>query len=103
MNCLGLHSLSITTTSKQQKGNLRAEVGQWKAMRLSLGAAALASKLSQGSPYALRECGHSNGVRRTRRNMKDLLHIAVGVCGCLLRSAAVLSRTQVGRVPVPPV
>src|SRR5215475_10323775 len=36
------------------------------------------------------------------KNMKDLLHVAVGCC-CLLRTAAVLARAQVGRVPVPPV
>src|SRR5437868_5583920 len=34
--------------------------------------------------------------------MKDLLHITVGCC-CLLRTASVLTRAQVGRVPVPPV
>jgi hypothetical protein len=37
------------------------------------------------------------------RNIKDLLHIAVGGGRCLLRTAAVLTRAQVGRVPVPPV
>src|SRR5262245_19146442 len=37
------------------------------------------------------------------KNMKDLLHVAVGGCCCLLRTAAVLARAQVGRVPVPPV
>src|SRR5262245_24982426 len=37
------------------------------------------------------------------RGLKDLLHVAVGGCGCLLRTAAVLTRAQVGRVPVPPV
>ena len=35
--------------------------------------------------------------------MKDLLHVAVGGGGGLLRTAAVLTRAQVGRVPVPPV
>jgi len=35
--------------------------------------------------------------------MKDLLHVAVGGGGCLLRTAAVLTRAQVRRVPVPPV
>ena len=35
--------------------------------------------------------------------MKDLLHSAVGGGGGLLRTAAVLTRAQVGRVPVPPV
>ena len=33
----------------------------------------------------------------------DLLHVAVGGGGGLLRTAAVLTRAQVGRVPVPPV
>ena len=33
----------------------------------------------------------------------DLVHVAIGCGGCLLRTAAVLTRTQVGRVPVPPV
>src|SRR5271154_1957917 len=35
--------------------------------------------------------------------MEHLLHVAVGGGGCLPRTAAVLTRTQVGRVPVPPV
>src|SRR5262249_15407673 len=35
--------------------------------------------------------------------MKNLLHVAVGGCGCLLRTAAAVTRAQVGRVPVPPV
>ena len=37
------------------------------------------------------------------KNVKDLLHIAVGGGGGLLRIAAVLTRAQIGRVPVPPV
>src|SRR5262249_40590864 len=37
------------------------------------------------------------------RNMKDLIHVAVGCCRGLLRTAAVLTRAQVGCVPVPPV
>src|SRR4029453_3130713 len=39
----------------------------------------------------------------SRKNMKGLLHVAVGGGCCLLRTAAVLTRAQVGRVPVPPV
>src|SRR5580700_6490194 len=35
--------------------------------------------------------------------MKGLLHVAVGGGGCLPRAAAVLTRAQVGCVPVPPV
>src|SRR5262249_12799885 len=35
--------------------------------------------------------------------MKDLLHIAVSGGGGLLRTAAVLTRAQIGRVPIPPV
>ncbi len=35
--------------------------------------------------------------------MKDLVHVAIGGGGCLLRTAAVLTRAQIGRVPVPPV
>src|SRR5437764_9982901 len=37
------------------------------------------------------------------RNMKDLLHVAVGGGDCLRRTAAALTRTQIWRVPVPPV
>src|SRR5262249_50800894 len=37
------------------------------------------------------------------RNLEDLLHAAVGGGGGLLRTVAVLTRAQVGRVPVPPV
>ncbi len=33
----------------------------------------------------------------------DLLHVAVGCCCCLSRTASLLTRAQVGRVPVPPV
>ena len=32
--------------------------------------------------------------------MKDLFHVAVG--GGLLRTATILTRAQVGRIPVPP-
>ena len=35
--------------------------------------------------------------------MKDLLHVAVGGGDCLLWTAAALTRTQIWRVPVPPV
>src|SRR5436190_5781640 len=35
--------------------------------------------------------------------MMDFLHVPVGGDGCLRRTAAVLTRVQVGRVPVPPV
>src|SRR5438552_15621928 len=35
--------------------------------------------------------------------MKDLLHVAVGGGDCLRRTAAALTRTQIWRVPVPPV
>jgi hypothetical protein len=35
--------------------------------------------------------------------MKDVVHVAVGGGCCLLRTAAVLTRAQIGRVPVPPV
>src|SRR5438034_11731773 len=37
------------------------------------------------------------------RNIKDLLHVAVGGGDCLRRTAAALTRTQIWRVPVPPV
>src|SRR5215467_7522589 len=37
------------------------------------------------------------------KNMKDLLHVTVGGGGGLLRTAAVLTRAQVRRIPVPPV
>src|ERR1700722_4603032 len=37
------------------------------------------------------------------KNMKGLLHVAVGGGGGLPRTATVLTRAQVGRVPVPPV
>src|SRR4029453_8293399 len=35
--------------------------------------------------------------------MKDLLHVSIGCCCCLLRAAPVLTRAHVRRVPVPPV
>ena len=35
--------------------------------------------------------------------MKDLLHVAVGGGYCIRRTAAILTRTQIWRVPVPPV
>ena len=35
--------------------------------------------------------------------MKDFLHVAIGGGGCLVRRAAVLTRVQVGSVPIPPV
>lgn len=34
--------------------------------------------------------------------MKDLLHVAVGGSCGFLRTAAVLTRTQIGCIPVPP-
>src|SRR5215208_5678295 len=37
------------------------------------------------------------------KNVKDLLHVAIGGGGCLLWIAAALTRAQIGRVPVPPV
>ena len=37
------------------------------------------------------------------KNVKDLLHVAIGSGRCLLWIAAALTRDQVGRVPVPPV
>src|SRR5262245_16504594 len=45
----------------------------------------------------------ANRTSSSGRGLKDRLHVAVGGCGCLLRSAAVLTCAQVGRVPVPPV
>jgi len=33
----------------------------------------------------------------------DFIHVAVGCGGCLRRIVAVLTHTQVGRVPIPPV
>src|SRR5437899_8522239 len=35
--------------------------------------------------------------------MKDLVHVTVGGGDCLRRTAAILTRTQIWRVPVPPV
>ena len=35
-------------------------------------------------------------------NMKDFVHVAIGGGGCVHRTAAVLTRIQVGRIPVPP-
>jgi hypothetical protein len=35
--------------------------------------------------------------------MKDLVHVAIGGCYCLLRTAAVLTRAQIGCIPIPPV
>src|SRR5262249_11056858 len=43
----------------------------------------------------------ATGKASSGKNLKDLLHVEVG--GGLLWIAAVLTRTQVGRVPVPPV
>jgi hypothetical protein len=37
------------------------------------------------------------------KNMKDLLHVTVGGGDCLRRTAAALTRTQIWRVPIPPV
>ena len=34
--------------------------------------------------------------------MMDLRHVAIGSGYCFLRTAAVLTRAQVGRIPVPP-
>src|SRR5215213_6312311 len=53
-------------------------------------------------------CGRRRRPAPTRtassgRNLMDLLHVAVGGCGRLLRTAPLLARAQVGRVPVPPV
>src|SRR5580700_11828736 len=48
--------------------------------------------------WALRGERSSSG-----ENMKGLVHVAVGGGCCLPRAAAVLTRAQVGRVPVPPV
>src|SRR5262245_21320653 len=36
-------------------------------------------------------------------NMEDLIHVTIGDDGCVRRTATVLTRAQVGRVPVPPV
>ena len=38
----------------------------------------------------------------SRKNVKDLFHIAISCCCCLLRIAAALTRAQISRVPVPP-
>jgi hypothetical protein len=35
--------------------------------------------------------------------MKDLLHVAIGGSRRLIRTFPVLTRAQVGRIPVPPV
>src|SRR5205807_4761265 len=35
-------------------------------------------------------------------NMKDLVHVAIGGGGGVLRRASVLTRAQIGRVPIPP-
>src|ERR1043166_1160418 len=35
--------------------------------------------------------------------MMDLVHVVVGGVDCRLRAAAILTRTQIWRVPVPPV
>src|SRR5215212_3413466 len=37
------------------------------------------------------------------KNVKDLLHVAIGGGCCLLWVAATLTRAQIGCVPVPPV
>ena len=56
--------------------------------------------------FAWRSTYSESAAARTassRKNMKGLLHVAVGCCCCLLRTAAVLTRARVWRVPVPPV
>jgi hypothetical protein len=37
------------------------------------------------------------------KNMQNLLHVTVSGGGCLFWTAAILTRTQIRRVPVPPV
>ena len=36
------------------------------------------------------------------KNVKDLLHVAIGGGYCFLRIAAALTRDHIGRVPIPP-
>ena len=50
-------------------------------------------------------CSESSATQTASsgRNLMVLLHVAVGGCCCLLRTAPLLTRAQVGRVPVPPV
>src|SRR5437868_1473150 len=67
------------------------------ADRLSTPRRTLLNFLNQHSESAATRTASSG------RNMKDLVHVAIGGGGCLLRTAAVLTRVQVGRVPVPPV
>src|SRR5262249_33338747 len=56
--------------------------------------------LTQRSPY---RASASTRTASSGKNLKDLPHVVVGGGCCLLRTAAVLTRDQVGRVPVPPV
>src|SRR5262245_47097467 len=55
-------------------------------------------------PRKRRRSGSIASAMSSRKRMKGLvLHVAIGGGGCLLRTAAVLTRAQVWRVPVPPV
>src|SRR5580658_9118963 len=45
----------------------------------------------------------NDGPASFGKDTKDLSHVTVGGDGGLLRTAAILPRAQIGRVPVPPV
>src|SRR5262245_38494515 len=49
-------------------------------------------------------CARSAATRTasSRKNVKDLLHVAIGGGCCFLWIAAALTRAQIWRVPVPP-
>src|SRR5580692_266019 len=55
--------------------------------------------LISDSPF----CGRLRDRASTRKNMDDLVHVAIGGSGRVLRTAAVLARADVGRVPIRPV
>src|SRR5262245_8442766 len=55
------------------------------------------------APPSDTRCEHISRTVSSGRNMKDLLHVAVGSGGGLFRTAAVLTGAQVGSIPIPPV
>jgi hypothetical protein len=57
----------------------------------------------EGSAMQLRKSYHDFGHGSSGRNMMDLPHVIVGGVGGLRRTAAVLTRIHVRRIPVPPV
>src|SRR5262245_15354325 len=87
-------STGVGSSSKNRSGRSKSVASK---------AALLSASSSSAACWrdVLRECGHSNAL--SGKNQKELLHVSGGGGGGLLRTAAVLTGAQVGRVPVPPV